>query len=62
VKKKKINIRKFKVQQTTPDKAHPCLAERDIAKKIDMKPFVFIQVILMHIQVSNIPSEWYVND
>ena len=40
---------------------HPCLAERDIAKKFDMKPFVFIQVILMHIQVSNIPSEWYVN-
>jgi hypothetical protein len=23
---------------------HPCLAERDIAKKFDMKPFVFIQV------------------
>jgi hypothetical protein len=23
---------------------HPCLAERDIAKNFDMKPFVFIQV------------------
>jgi hypothetical protein len=22
---------------------HPCLAERDIAKIFDMKPFVFIQ-------------------
>jgi hypothetical protein len=23
---------------------HPCLAEPDIAKNFDMKPFVFIQV------------------
>jgi hypothetical protein len=23
---------------------HPCLAERDIAKNIDTKPYVFIQV------------------
>jgi hypothetical protein len=23
---------------------HPCLAERDIVKNFDMKPFVFIQV------------------
>jgi hypothetical protein len=25
---------------------HPCLAERDIAKNFDMKPFVFIHATL----------------
>jgi hypothetical protein len=32
------------VEQSFGAAGHPCLAERDIAKNFDMKPFVFIQV------------------
>jgi hypothetical protein len=39
------NIREYKrMIDDIIEVVHPCLAERDIAKNFDMKPFVFIQV------------------